>query len=74
MTATNAHITEICSSYPEGKSEGHECMENERRCVYCGVHLWPYPCHGCGHFLTAKRMHDAATGEAPSFRCEGCEP
>lgn len=61
-------VTDACSAHPE--REMHECMATEMRCVYCGVRLAPYPCNGCGRFLTAKQMHDAAAGE--SWRCEAC--
>ncbi len=45
----------------------HQCMEKERRCVYCGIALHPYPCNGCGEFLTTELMH------AEQWRCEDCE-
>ena len=61
-------VTDWCGSHPDGGS--HECLASEMRCAYCGVRLAPYPCNGCGKFLTAKHMHEAAEGE--SWRCEEC--
>jgi len=56
-------VTDRCASHP---SDGtHECLVGEMRCAYCGS-----PCNGCGKFLTAKHMHEAAEGE--SWRCEEC--
>lgn len=60
--------TERCTAHPEGGT--HESLTAEMRCAYCGVRLAPYPCNGCGKFLTAKQMHDAANGE--NWRCEDC--
>jgi DNA-directed RNA polymerase subunit RPC12/RpoP len=67
-----AKVTEVCSSHPNFPGEGstHECLEAEMKCAYCGERLMPYPCHGCGKFLTAKQMHEAGQGE--SWRCEEC--
>ena len=56
---------EDCSSHPEDGH--HECLEREMRCAYCGRRIDPYPCNGCGEFLTAKRMHEN------QVRCERCE-
>lgn len=67
-----ALITEICSSHPTA-GETHECMADEMRCAYCGTRLAPYPCHACGKFLTAKRMHEAASAEMP-HHCTECLP
>ena len=69
----SARVTEQCPASPgefavdEGR---HECLATEMRCAYCGERLAPYPCNGCGKFLTAKRMHDAATDGV--WRCEEC--
>lgn len=60
--------TDACASHPEHGT--HECLATEMRCAYCGVRLAPYPCNGCGKFLTAKQMNDGANGE--SWRCEEC--
>jgi len=60
--------TDACTSHPERGT--HECLADEMRCAYCGIRLAPYPCNGCGKFLTAKQMHEAADGEA--WRCEEC--
>ena len=71
---TPAKVTDPCPSSPGefATSDGaHECLEGEMRCAYCGVRLAPYPCHGCGKFLTAKQMHDAGQGEP--WRCEECQ-
>ncbi len=54
-----------CQSHPE-YGEHHECAAAERICVYCGVAIEAYPCHGCGEFLTAAAMHEG------SPRCEEC--
>lgn len=62
--------TQPCSSHPEGGT--HECLEAEMRCSYCGVRLAPYPCNGCGRFLTAKQMHTAETTDG-IWRCEDCQ-
>ena len=66
---TPAKVTERCDQHPTN-DETHECMAGEMRCAYCGTRLAPYPCHGCGRFLTAKQMHEAAQGEP--WRCEEC--
>lgn len=70
-----AKITEPCPSHPGGGYQGetHECLPTEMRCAYCGVRLAPYPCHSCGRFLTAERMHEAASGEMPHM-CTECVP
>jgi DNA-directed RNA polymerase subunit RPC12/RpoP len=64
-----AKVTRACPFHP-GCAE-HECLASEMRCAYCGVRLAPYPCNGCGKFLTAKRMHAASNGE--NWRCEECQ-
>lgn len=67
-----AKVTEVCRSHPgETVDDTHECLPNEMRCAYCGQRLAPYPCNGCGRFLTARQMHAAATGLEP-WRCEEC--
>jgi DNA-directed RNA polymerase subunit RPC12/RpoP len=63
-------VTELCRQHPTD-GETHECMAGEMRCVYCGARLWPYQCNGCGRFLTAKQMHEAATTDG-IWRCEEC--
>lgn len=69
-----ARITERCPAHPnphvDAIDPSHECLRDEMRCAYCGVRLAPYPCHQCGRFLTAKRMHEAALGEP--YHCEEC--
>jgi len=67
-----AKVTELCAFHPEYPLDTatHECLELEMKCAYCAVRLAPYPCHGCGKFLTAKQMHEAGQGE--SWRCEEC--
>lgn len=56
-----------CGSNPsEMESPPHECSVDELCCVYCGVPLEPYNCHGCGQFLSCAEMHDDET------RCEKC--
>jgi hypothetical protein len=67
-----ALITNVCGMHPTTGAT-HECLANEMRCAYCGVRLAPYPCHVCGKFLTARRMHEAAAGEMP-HHCEECLP
>jgi hypothetical protein len=64
-----AKVTDPCHAHPT-RGETHECLAVEMCCAYCGVRLAPYPCHGCGKFLTAKQMHDAGQGE--NWRCEDC--
>jgi hypothetical protein len=60
--------TDVCPYSPDEKGDGwHECMRTEMRCAYCGVRLDPYPCNGCGKFLTASEM------SADSMRCKECE-
>jgi DNA-directed RNA polymerase subunit RPC12/RpoP len=61
--------TEQCGSHPSGGT--HECLASEMRCAYCGDRIAPYPCHGCGKFLTAKQMHAAEVDGEP-WRCEEC--
>jgi hypothetical protein len=56
-----------CPVHPE--DDCHECMAGEMKCVYCGVRLHPYPCKGCGRFLTAREMH---TNLGDSNRCNRC--
>lgn len=48
----------------------HECMASEMKCAYCSVRLDPYPCNGCGKFMTAAEMHD--TSETGIWRCGEC--
>ena len=71
VAQTIAKITQRCSMHPEDGE--HECLPSEMTCAYCAVRLAPYPCHGCGKFMTAKEMHGAASGER-SHRCTECEP
>jgi hypothetical protein len=52
--------------HPE--DEHHECLPKEMRCAYCGKRIDPYPCHGCGKFMTAESMHD----DDNTHRCEEC--
>lgn len=65
-----ALITEVCPAHPTTGGT-HESLAGEMRCAYCGKRLAPYPCHACGKFLTARRMHEAASGEMP-HHCEEC--
>jgi DNA-directed RNA polymerase subunit RPC12/RpoP len=58
-----------CPSHPE--CGPHECLRDEMRCAYCGERIDPYPCHGCGRFLTAAQMH-AVDAENENPRCESC--
>lgn len=44
-------------------------MRLEMRCVYCGVRLDPWPCNGCGKFLTALEM----SGECLSSEGTRCD-
>jgi len=75
-----ALATEICPAHPgefappdtNSDDRSHACMADEMRCAYCGVRLAPYPCHACGKFLTARRMHEAGSGAIP--HCEECLP
>lgn len=46
---------DACPSHPDD-GEHHECMKTEMRCAYCGARIDPYPCHGCGRFMTAAEM------------------
>ncbi len=62
--AETVRLTAPCPSHPEDGA--HECLSEEMRCAYCGARIDPYPCHGCGQFLTAAQMHEGAT------RCETC--
>lgn len=55
-----------CPSHPEPDGN-HECLEKEMRCAYCGERIEPYPCNGCGRFLTVKQMHDIDPA-----RCDKC--
>lgn len=59
----------LCVSHPNWPADGatHECLAAEMRCAYCGERIDPYPCNGCGKFLTAARMHEDIA------RCEECE-
>jgi hypothetical protein len=78
-----AKITQRCASHPladeaigqldspVARSRTHECLAAEMRCAYCGVRLAPYPCNGCGRFLTAKQMHEAGVDGEP-WRCDDC--
>ncbi len=54
-----------CPSHPEDGT--HECLPKEMRCAYCGERIDPYPCNGCGKFITAAQMHQDIA------RCEECE-
>lgn len=73
------HITDYCPSHPGVVDDltttgvafleqggKHEIMQDEMRCVYCGIRLAPYNCHGCGRFLTVGEIHKYET------RCEDC--
>lgn len=64
------HQLDTCPSHPED-GERHECMETEMRCAYCGVRLDPYPCNGCGKFLTAREMSGASLS-SEGTRCDEC--
>lgn len=55
---------ELCPAHPDGLH--HECMEAERRCVYCGALLRVKPCNGCGRFLSNKELRENAS------RCDRC--
>jgi hypothetical protein len=61
---------DTCGSHPGfddiENGPSHECMLSERRCVYCGISLQPYGCHGCGQWLSARDMHHNET------RCTEC--
>lgn len=46
-----------CLSHP--RDGQHECMAEERRCVYCGKTLEPDTCNGCGQF--GDRFHEQLT-------------
>lgn len=63
-------VTQSCPSHPHDVGT-HECLAGEMRCAYCGVRLAPYPCNGCGRFLTANQMHEAEHGG--TWRCEECD-
>ena len=65
-------ISNNCPSYPGYKEEPHECCRAEMICAYCSVRLDPYPCHGCGRFLTSEQMH-AASVHGDNWRCEECQ-
>lgn len=59
-----------CPSHPED-GEPHECLTAEMRCAYCGKRIDPYPCHGCGKFLSAREM----SGDGlcvDGTRCDDC--
>lgn len=60
-----AVLWDSCPSHPEDGT--HECMRNERRCVYCGRNLEPVNCNGCGQFLSIEAMHERES------RCEACQ-
>jgi hypothetical protein len=70
-----AKSTDLCPEHPNYPSDDatHECRKSEMKCAYCARRLAPYPCHGCGKFMTAAEMHGAAIGDR-SNRCEECEP
>lgn len=76
MTATykkrhiGISVREVCPSHPED-GEHHECMKTEMRCAYCGVRLDPYPCNGCGKFLTAEEMSGHSLS-SEGTRCDEC--
>lgn len=57
-------IYEACPSHPDDGE--HECMTNERRCVYCNVRLKEWGCNGCGRFLSCAELNAGET------RCEDC--
>lgn len=61
-----AHLYRHCDASPDEMQQTHECVSGERRCAYCGVALHPYPCNGCGQFLTAREMHENGS------RCDEC--
>ncbi len=56
---------DVCPMHPSESS--HECMIDERKCVYCGKTIQPYQCNGCGQFLSTKDMHEDCA------RCESCQ-
>jgi hypothetical protein len=56
-----------CPSHPEG-DEHHECLKTEARCAYCGKRIDPYPCHGCGRFMSAREM----SFDDGRHRCDEC--
>jgi hypothetical protein len=60
-----------CPHAPDDTDGHHECMEGERRCVWCGYAIEAYPCHGCGKFLTAAEMHSADRDYI--HRCRDCK-
>jgi len=78
--ARMAKATDECPAHPGEFAAGadnaapadrsHECLADEMRCAYCSERLAPYQCHGCGKFLSAKRMHQAATDGV--WRCDEC--
>lgn len=58
------HFAKACTAHPSGGS--HECLRDEMRCAYCGHRIHPYPCNGCGRFMTALEMHENES------RCDDC--
>lgn len=64
---------ETCPSHPELHSsfDDHEPLPKEMRCAYCGERLAPERCGQCGHFMTAREMHDAYFDGA--WRCMECQ-
>jgi DNA-directed RNA polymerase subunit RPC12/RpoP len=62
------HFAHNCPSHPSAlsRSSSHECLRDEMRCAYCGHRIHPYPCNGCGKFLTAREMHENES------RCDEC--
>jgi len=66
MAMSSRDVTAPCRMAPDDTEGTHECLAEEMRCAYCGCRLNPYPCNGCGKFLTAERMHEEI------WRCEDC--
>jgi hypothetical protein len=64
----SVHFWRFCKSNPSESvpEPPHECMQDELRCVYCGVRLKPIACNGCGRFLSLKEHHDNES------RCNDC--
>lgn len=59
---------QACPSHP-GDGE-HELCQGSMLCAYCGKRVDPYPCHGCGRFMTADEMRRAADDGVN--RCDRC--
>lgn len=63
--AETVRAYDACPSHPH-EGLGHDCMDGEMRCVYCGKPLEPRNCNGCGRFL--KCGDEMVIG-----RCEACQ-